>query len=73
MEGRGRWVSEFEASLIYRTSSRIARITQRDPVSRKKKKKERKRMKKKIQVGQRTTLSDWAEIKIYATNLKKSN
>ena len=33
---------EFEASLVYRTSSRSARATQRNPVSRKKKKKERK-------------------------------
>jgi hypothetical protein len=27
--GRGRWISEFEASLIYRVSSRTARATQR--------------------------------------------
>jgi hypothetical protein len=31
--GRGRWISEFEASLVYRVSSRIARATQRNPVS----------------------------------------
>ena len=31
--GRGRWISEFEASLIYRVSSRTARATQRNPVS----------------------------------------
>jgi hypothetical protein len=37
--GRGRWISEFEASLIYRVSSRTARATQRNPVSKKKKKK----------------------------------
>jgi hypothetical protein len=30
---RGRWISEFEASLVYRVSSRIARATQRNPVS----------------------------------------
>ena len=28
---------EFEASLVYKVSSRIARLTQRNPVSRKKK------------------------------------
>jgi hypothetical protein len=42
--GRGRWISEFEASLVYRVSSRTARATQRNPVSKnqKRKKKERK-------------------------------
>jgi hypothetical protein len=37
--GRGRRISEFEASLVYRVSSRTARATQRNPVSKKKKKK----------------------------------
>ena len=31
--GRGRRISEFEASLVYKVSSRIARATQRNPVS----------------------------------------
>jgi hypothetical protein len=31
--GRGRWISEFKASLVYRVSSRTARTTQRNPVS----------------------------------------
>jgi hypothetical protein len=31
--GRGRQISEFKASLVYRVSSRTARATQRDPVS----------------------------------------
>jgi hypothetical protein len=31
--GRGRRISEFEASLVYRVSSRAARATQRNPVS----------------------------------------
>jgi hypothetical protein len=31
--GRGRWVSEFEASLVYKVSSRTAKDTQRNPVS----------------------------------------
>jgi hypothetical protein len=30
--GRGRWISEFKASLVYRVSSRTARATQRKPV-----------------------------------------
>jgi hypothetical protein len=44
--GRGRWLSEFEASLVYRVSSRIARVTQRNPVSKKPKKKKKKERKK---------------------------
>jgi hypothetical protein len=31
--GRGRQISEFKTSLIYRVSSRTARATQRNPVS----------------------------------------
>jgi hypothetical protein len=38
--GRGRRISEFEASLVYKVSSRTARAIQRNPVSEKKKKKE---------------------------------
>jgi hypothetical protein len=40
--GRGRWISEFEASLVYRVSSRIARATQRNPVLKTKKTKKTK-------------------------------
>jgi Sec-independent protein translocase protein TatA len=31
--GRGRWISEFKASLVYRVSSRTTRATQRNLVS----------------------------------------
>jgi hypothetical protein len=41
--GRGRWIFEFEASLIYRVSSRTARAIQRNPVSKRKKKKIQKK------------------------------
>jgi hypothetical protein len=37
--GRGRRISEFEASLVYRVSSKIARAIQRNPVSKKRKQK----------------------------------
>jgi hypothetical protein len=37
--GRSRQISEFEASLVYKVSSRTARAIQRNPVSEKKKKK----------------------------------
>jgi hypothetical protein len=44
--GRGRQISEFEASLVYRVSSRTARATERNPVSKNKKKKKKKNRKK---------------------------
>jgi hypothetical protein len=47
--GRGRWISEFEASLVYRVSSRRAKTTQRNPVL-KKPKKEKKEKKKRKQL-----------------------
>jgi hypothetical protein len=37
--GRGRQISEFEASLIYGVSSRTAKATQRNPIWKNKKKK----------------------------------
>jgi hypothetical protein len=37
MAETGRWISEFEASLVYRASSRTARTTQKNPVSKNKK------------------------------------
>jgi hypothetical protein len=40
--GRGRQISEFEGSLVYRVSSRTDRAIQRNPVSKKKKKKKDK-------------------------------
>jgi hypothetical protein len=36
--GRDRQISEFKASLVYRVSSRTARTTQRNPVSKKRNK-----------------------------------
>jgi hypothetical protein len=47
--GRGRWISEFEASLVYKVSPRTARATQRNPVlkTKKKKKKIKKEKRKK--------------------------
>jgi hypothetical protein len=50
LAGRGRWISEFEASLVYKVSSRTARAIQRNPVSKKKKKqnKNKKQTNKKL-------------------------
>jgi hypothetical protein len=36
-EAEGRKISEFEVSLVYRVSSRTARVTQRSPVLKKQK------------------------------------
>ena len=41
--GRGRRISEFEASLVYRVSSRTARAIQRNPVSKTKTKNKTKK------------------------------
>jgi hypothetical protein len=35
-QGRGRWISEFEASLVYKVSSMTGRAIQRNPVLKKK-------------------------------------
>jgi hypothetical protein len=43
--GRGRQISEFKASLVYKVSSRTARATQRNPVSKNQKKKKKKKTK----------------------------
>jgi hypothetical protein len=44
--GRGRQISEFEASLVYRMSSRTARATQRNPIAEKKEKEKKKKPQK---------------------------
>jgi hypothetical protein len=56
--GRGRWISEFEASLVYIVSSRTARATQRNPVSKKQKtnKKNQKTKKKEERIRTRTRI-----------------
>jgi hypothetical protein len=41
--GRGRWISEFKVSLVYKVSSMIASAIQRNPVSEKKEKKKKKK------------------------------
>jgi hypothetical protein len=50
---RGRQISEFGASLVYRVSSRTAGVTQRNPVlktTKRKKKKKEKRKEKTLRV-----------------------
>jgi hypothetical protein len=43
LRGRGRRISEFKASLVYKVNSRTARAIQRNPVSKKEKKKKKKK------------------------------
>jgi hypothetical protein len=53
--GRGRWISEFEASLVYRVSSRTAGVIQRNPVSGKQKTKQNKNKNKNKTKQNKTT------------------
>jgi hypothetical protein len=43
MGGRGRQISDFEASVVYRVTSRTVRATQRNPLKKKKKKKKKRK------------------------------
>jgi hypothetical protein len=45
--GRGRQISEFKASLVYRMSTKTARATQRNPIKKKKKKKKKRKKERK--------------------------
>jgi hypothetical protein len=54
--GRGRRISEFEVSLVYKVSSRTARAIQRNPVLEEKKKKERKEKEPSLGTGIMRTL-----------------
>jgi hypothetical protein len=49
MGGRGRWISEFEVSLVYRVSSRTATATQRNPTLKSQKKKKKNQTQKQQQ------------------------
>jgi hypothetical protein len=55
--GRGRWISEFKASLVYRVSSRTARAIQRNPVLKNKKQKTKHTKKKKRKEKKKTNTS----------------
>jgi hypothetical protein len=55
--GRGRQISELEASLVYKVSSRTARATQRNPVLKKKYWIVRQKKRKQQQQQQNSTIS----------------
>ena len=50
MGGRGRRISEFEASLVYRMNSEIARAIERNPVSKNKTKQNKTKTKTKTKI-----------------------
>jgi hypothetical protein len=62
--GRGRQISEFEASLVYKVSSRTARAIQRNPVS---KKQTNKQTNKQQQNNNNKTLVLWEKSKCSLT------
>jgi hypothetical protein len=51
LRGRGRQISEFEGSLVYRVSSRTDRATQRNSVSKKQEQQQQQQKKKKKKRG----------------------
>jgi hypothetical protein len=67
--GRGRQISEFEASLVYKVSSRTARATQRNHVSKNQKKKKKKKPSK-ILTG--TSISDSSRTVSFCQQGKRS-
>jgi hypothetical protein len=62
--GRGRQISEFEASLVYRVSSRTARATRRNPVSKKKKQQNKQTNKQKTNERKKERKKERKETKV---------
>jgi hypothetical protein len=59
--GRGRQIPEFEASLVYKVSSRTAKATQRNPVSKNKTKQNKTKKKKRYKQRQRDTMERYGQ------------
>jgi hypothetical protein len=70
--GRGRWISEFEASLVYRVSSRTARVIQRNPVSKKQNKTKQKQKQKTKQISNQETQATTTMMTTTTTTTKRS-
>jgi hypothetical protein len=64
--GRGRRISEFETSLVYKVSSRTARAIQRNPVSKKPNKKQKNKTNK--QKKQKQTNKQKTERRTYVND-----
>jgi hypothetical protein len=71
--GRGRQISEFEASLVYKVSSRTARATQRNPVSKKIKNKTNKQTKRQQERGSARKLEISVDRKKISISSQKQN
>jgi hypothetical protein len=67
--GRGRRISEFKASLVYRISSRTARATQRNPVSKNQKKKKKKKFHRERALTNSQLLTNMTEKEIGKKNI----
>jgi hypothetical protein len=65
--GKGRWISEFEASLVYRVSSRTARAIQRNPVSKNKQTTNKQTNKKQNQKPRRAVIEQNARCVLAST------
>jgi hypothetical protein len=56
--GRGRQISEFQDSLVYKVSSRTVRTTQRNPVSKTKQNKTKQKQTNKQKIKKQKTLQE---------------
>jgi hypothetical protein len=65
MGGRGRQISELEASLVYKMSSRTAKAIQRNPVSEKQKQKTNKKKQNKTNKQKKNTHGMYSLISAY--------
>jgi hypothetical protein len=65
--GRGRWISEFEASLVYKMKYRTARAIQRNPKPCLKKKKQKQKQKQTKKKNLKTTTTKTLKVKNHMT------
>jgi hypothetical protein len=68
--GRGRQISEFEASLVYKVSSRTARATQRNPVLKNKTENKNKKQKQKTKTKTKNKQTKTLELAITTVYVK---
>jgi hypothetical protein len=69
--GRGRRISEFKASLVYKVSSRTARATQRNPASKNQKQQQQQKPRIVRNAGERCCSAKQWENKKQKTKLRK--
>jgi hypothetical protein len=62
--GRGRGISELEASLVYRVSSRTARATQRNPVSKTKQNKTKQKKREQREGEEAVLLEEFYRVRL---------